>query len=158
METQKIDLLYQKIAEQINEIIPSEWERVILYAEILDDSSEVFFYFNTPHSEDFIYSHNIPEHFHVSEEIYEGLLFDLHDLFEELRDEFKENNQDIWTNLTLNLAISGEFSIDYNYEDVIQSPYTISQRQTIWTYKNVGIYPKSKPLKSFLEQYLNSQN
>ncbi|KUP43632.1 antitoxin YezG family protein [Bacillus velezensis] len=158
METEKMGELYQQIAEGINEIIPSEWEKVILYAEILDDSSEVFFYFNPPQSEDFIYSHNIPEHFHVSEEIYEELLFDLHDLFEELRDEFKENNQDIWTNLTLNLGISGEFSIDYNYEDVIQSPYTISQRQTIWTYKNVGIYPKSKPLKSFLEQYLNSQN
>ncbi|QHK03284.1 putative antitoxin YezG [Bacillus velezensis] len=86
-----MDLLCQKIVEQINEMIPAEWERVILYAEILDDSSEVFFYFNTPHSEDFIYSHNIPEHYHVSEEIYEELLFDLQDLFEELRDEFKEN-------------------------------------------------------------------
>lgn len=41
METQKMDLLCQKIVEQINEMIPAEWERVILYAEILDDSSEV---------------------------------------------------------------------------------------------------------------------
>lgn len=40
--------LYQKIAEQINEIIPSEWEKVALYAEILDDSSEVYFFFSTP--------------------------------------------------------------------------------------------------------------
>lgn len=158
MKTEKMGEIYQQIADGINEIIPSEWERVILYAEILDDSSEVFFYFNTPQNEDFIYSHNIPEHYHVSEEIYEELLFELHDLFEELRDEFKENNQDVWTNLTLNLEISGEFSIDYNYEDVIQSPYTLSQRQTIWTYKNAGNYPKSKSLKSFLEQYLNSQN
>lgn len=70
MKTEKMGEIYQQIAEGINEIIPSEWERVILYAEILDDSSEVFFYFNTPHSEDFIYSLNIPDHYHVSEEIY----------------------------------------------------------------------------------------
>lgn len=43
METEKMGELYQQIAEGINEIIPSEWEKVILYAEILDDSSEVFF-------------------------------------------------------------------------------------------------------------------
>lgn len=45
--------LYQKIAEQINEIIPSEWEKVALYAEILDDSSEVYFFFTN------IYIHTI---------------------------------------------------------------------------------------------------
>ncbi|XLG13299.1 putative antitoxin YezG [Bacillus velezensis] len=89
--------LYQQIAEGINEIIPSEWEKVILYAEILDDSSEVFFYFNPPQSEDYIYSHNIPEHFHVSEDIYDELLLQLHDSFEELRDEFKENMDELDT-------------------------------------------------------------
>lgn len=33
METQKMGELYQKIAEQINKIIQSEWEKVALYAE-----------------------------------------------------------------------------------------------------------------------------
>lgn len=35
--------LNQQIAEQLNEMIPSEWTKIILYAEILDDSSEVYF-------------------------------------------------------------------------------------------------------------------
>ncbi|MEC0714459.1 DUF600 family protein, partial [Bacillus haynesii] len=36
METEKMEQLYQEIAEGINEIIPTEWEKVYLYAEILD--------------------------------------------------------------------------------------------------------------------------
>ncbi|WP_281515174.1 TIGR01741 family protein, partial [Bacillus licheniformis] len=100
METEKMEKLYQEIAEGINEIIPTEWEKVYLYAEILDDSSEVFFYFNVPQNKDYIYSHNIPEHFNVSEDIYDELLFELHDLFEDLQNEFKQNNSEVWTNLT----------------------------------------------------------
>lgn len=64
-------IIYQKIAEQINEIIPSEWEKVALYAEILDDSSEVYFFFTTPQNQEYIYSHDIPEHFNVDEDIYD---------------------------------------------------------------------------------------
>ncbi|MCY8112563.1 antitoxin YezG family protein [Bacillus spizizenii] len=158
MKTEKMGEIYQQIAEGINEIIPSEWEKVILYAEILDDSSEVFFYFNPPQSEDYIYSHNIPEHFHVSEDVYDELLLQLHDSFEELRDEFKENNQDVWTNLTLQLEINGKLSIEYDYEDVLQSQYTISQRKTIWVYEHLGTYPKRESVRTFLEQYIQSKS
>ncbi|MGW6105418.1 immunity protein YezG family protein, partial [Bacillus subtilis] len=45
METTKMEQLYQKIAEKINDMIPSEWMRVTLYAEILDDPREVYFFF-----------------------------------------------------------------------------------------------------------------
>ncbi|MFK8370103.1 immunity protein YezG family protein, partial [Bacillus velezensis] len=44
METKKMEVLYQKIAEQINDMIPSEWSKVVLYAEILDGSREVYFF------------------------------------------------------------------------------------------------------------------
>ncbi|MEC1551570.1 antitoxin YezG family protein [Bacillus haynesii] len=158
METEKMEKLYQEIAEGINEIIPTEWEKVYLYAEILDDSSEVFFYFNVPQNKDYIYSHNIPEHFNVSEDIYDELLFELHDLFEDLQNEFKQNNPEVWTNLTLTLERNGKFSINYNYDDVIKSDLNGSQRQIIWEYKNLGITPNDEDNIRFLEEYLNSNN
>ncbi len=65
-----MEQLYQKIAEKINDMIPSDWMRVTLYAEILDDSREVYFFFNTQEDEEYIYSHDIPEHFQVSNRIY----------------------------------------------------------------------------------------
>ncbi|MFC9277423.1 TIGR01741 family protein, partial [Bacillus spizizenii] len=89
MDTPKMGDLYQRIANQINEMIPSEWENVYLYAEILDDSSEVYFYFNIPGKNEFLYSHNIPEHFNVSEDIYDDLLIELQESFEELREEYE---------------------------------------------------------------------
>ncbi|MFT0803485.1 antitoxin YezG family protein [Bacillus swezeyi] len=158
METEKMEKLYQQLAEGINEIIPTEWEKVYLYAEILDDSTEVFFYFNMPQNEEYIYSHNIPEHFNVSEDIYDELLFELHDLFEDLQKEFKENNSGVWTNLTLIFESSGRFSIDYNYDNVIESGLNGSQRQIVWEYKNLGIFPNDEDNKRFLENYLDSHN
>lgn len=157
METTKMEQLYQKIAEKINDMIPSEWMRVTLYAEILDDSREVYFFFNTHEDEEYIYSHDIPEHFQVSNRIYKNMLLDLQDLFDELRDEFKKQSSDIWTNLTLNLDRNGEFSIDYDYEDVLASKYTDTERQVIWEYKHLGITPISESSRKFLEQYLNEQ-
>lgn len=82
--------LNQQIAEHLNDMIPSDWTKIILYAEILDDSSEVYFFFNnTPQSEEYIYSHDIPKQFDVSKKIYVSLLIELQELFEELREEFK---------------------------------------------------------------------
>lgn len=76
-------------------MIVAEWNKVVLYSEILDDSREVYFFFNTKNSEEFIYSHDIPAHYQVSEQIYDDLLIELQDLFDELRDEWKANNSDV---------------------------------------------------------------
>lgn len=76
-------------------MIVAEWNKVVLYSEILDDSREVYFFFNTKNSEEFIYSQDISEHYQVSEQIYDDLLIKHQDLFDELRDEWKANNSDV---------------------------------------------------------------
>lgn len=134
-------------------MIPSEWTKIVLYAEILDDSSEVYFFFNTLQSEENIYSHDIPKQFDVSKKIYVSLLIELQELFEELREEFKANNQDIWTNLTLKLENTGKSSIDYDYTDVIASDLNGTQRQVIWEYQNLGILPEDESDKEFVINY-----
>ncbi|BET16686.1 TIGR01741 family protein [Bacillus velezensis] len=155
METQKMGELYQKIAEHLNEMIPSQWEKIVLYAEILDDSADIYFYFTTPNNSDYLFSHYIPEQFNVSEEIYDQLLIELQELFEELKEEFKLDNQDIWTNLTLILENTGKFSIDYNYDDVLSSQLDDLQRRDVWKYQNLGILPKDEDDRKFIEEYLN---
>ncbi|WP_276736570.1 immunity protein YezG family protein [Bacillus sp. (in: firmicutes)] len=153
METVKIGELYQKIAEYLNEMIPSQWEKIVLYAEILDDSADIYFYFTTPNNSDYLYSHYIPEQFNVCEEIYDQLLIELQELFEELKEEFKLGNQDIWTNLTLKLENTGKFSIDYNYDDVLSSELDDLQRRDVWKYQNLGILPKDEDDKEFVINY-----
>ncbi|MCM8509631.1 MULTISPECIES: immunity protein YezG family protein [Bacillus] len=155
MNNEKMGELYQKIAEHLNEMIPSQWEQIALYAEILDDSADIYFYFTTPNNSDYLFSHNIPEHFDVSEEIYDQLLIELQELFEELKEEFKLGNQDIWTNLTLKLENTGKFSIDYNDDDVLSSELDDLQRRDVWKYQNLGILPADEEDRKFIEEYLN---
>ncbi|MGG0000578.1 immunity protein YezG family protein [Bacillus velezensis] len=155
MNNEKMGELFQKIAEHLNEMIPFQWEKIVLYAEILDDSADIYFYFTTPNNSDYLFSHYIPEHFDVSEEIYDQLLIELQELFEELKEEFKLGNQDIWTNLTLKLENTGKFSIDYNDDDVLLSELDDLQRRDVWKYQNLGILPKDEDDRKFIEEYLN---
>ncbi|WP_072177342.1 immunity protein YezG family protein [Bacillus amyloliquefaciens] len=153
MNNEKMGELYQKIAEHLNEMIPSQWEKIVLYAEILDDSADIYFYFTTPNNSDYLFSHYIPEHFDVSEEIYDQLLIELQELFEELIEEFKLGNQDIWTNLTLKLENTGKFSIDYNDDNVLSSELDDLQRRDVWKYQNLGILPEDENDKEFVINY-----
>lgn len=125
------------------------------YIAILDDSADIYFYFTTPNNSNYLFSHYIPKYFDVSEEIYDQLLIELQELFEELKEEFKLGNQDIWTNLTLKLENTGKFSIDYNYDDVLLSELDDLQRRDVWKYQNLGILPADEEDRKFIEEYLN---
>lgn len=154
-----MDQLYPQIAEHVLDMIPEDkWHEIYLYAEILGDSSNVYFYFNTSENGDFIYSHDIPERYGVSEKIYDDLLLGLQSKFEELRKIFIDNDQEAWTNLTSVLKYPGKLNIQYNYEDIIASKVTSTQRQMIFEYQHLGLLPISERNRQFLEKYLNNQD
>ncbi|MEC1136112.1 TIGR01741 family protein [Bacillus velezensis] len=127
------------MSHKLNDIIPCEWTKIYLYAEVLNDSTMVLFHFKTPENNQIIYSQDIPSHYNVSKDIFKTLL---RELFEELRTEHRNNNDDVWTNLTLTLDRSGEFQLD-GYE-----------RIAIWEYKNLGILPEDEDDKEFVISYL----
>ncbi|MCC2529342.1 TIGR01741 family protein [Bacillus halotolerans] len=146
--------LYQLISQKLNDIIPCEWTKIYLYAEVLDDSTMVLFHFRTPEHNQIIYSQDIPSHYNVSKDIFKTLLRELRELFEELRTEHRNNNDDVWTNLTLTLDRSGEFQLDYNYDDILASELDGYERIAIWEYKNLGILPEDEDDKEFVISYL----
>lgn len=74
--------LYNCICESIHQMIPSDWDRVVLNAEILENSREVYFFLNAKQNQDYIYSHDIPRRYGI-----------LQDLFKELRDQFKKTSR-----------------------------------------------------------------
>ncbi|WP_288144066.1 TIGR01741 family protein [Bacillus subtilis] len=154
METKKMQDLYQLISQKLNDIIPCEWTKIYLYAEVLDDSTMVLFHFRTPGNNQIIYSQDIPSHYNVSKDIFKTLLRKLRELFEELRTEHRNNNDDVWTNLTLTLDSSGKFQLDYNYDDILASEFDGYERIAIWEYKNLGILPEDEDDKEFVISYL----
>ncbi|MBO3792273.1 TIGR01741 family protein [Bacillus amyloliquefaciens] len=146
--------LYQLISQKLNDIIPCEWTKIYLYAEVLDDSTMVLFHFRTPENSQIIYSQDILSHYNVSKDIFKTLLRELRELFEKLRTEHRNNNNDVWTNLTLTLESSGEFQLDYNYDDILTSELDGYERIAIWEYKNLGILPEDEDDKEFVISYL----
>ena len=94
---EKLNKMYQEIANKINEMIPAEWEQVYTKAYIDDEGGEVLFYYTKPGDNDLHYYTNIPRDYNVSEKIFSDLWGDLFGLFDILRESFKGDNQEPWT-------------------------------------------------------------
>lgn len=155
---QQMNQIYPLIAEHIIGMIPDgKWDEIYLYAEITEGSREVYFYFNTSDNDEFIYSHDIPDKYSVSERTYDNLLLDLQNKFNDLRQIFIDNDQEPWTNLTFTLKYPGKMKIQYDYEDVINSPISSTQRQMIFEYQWLGLLPRSEREKQFVVDYVQSQ-
>ena len=146
--------LYQKIGNKLVGIIPDEWDKIYLYAEILPGSSIIYFYFESATKKELIYSHNIPEIYGVDERIYDRLHGEIREYFVELNKESRSTLDQPWTNLTMHLEQSGKFNIDYSYDEVVYNP---SQQRTIWKYEVLGLHPTDEFHQSYLDEYLQQK-
>lgn len=158
METQVMEELYEKIANKANEMIPEEWEKLSMYAEVSEGASEVYFYYYPKRKNTPIYSLDIVDIFEISEDEFDEMSMELNDYFEELREEFKRNKQEPWTSLTLMLESNGKFNIDYDYTDLSESDSY--EQHIIWRYKYLGMQPspdRKRDVK-IIQDYLKKTN
>ena len=68
---------YSQIAKKLDEIIPSEWDKIVMYAEEIGDVSSVSFYYYTNNYTKLHHSGNIPNEYSVDEEIFDSLTDEL---------------------------------------------------------------------------------
>ncbi|MFK9118187.1 immunity protein YezG family protein [Peribacillus castrilensis] len=94
-----------------------------------------------------IYSHDIPELHSISRIEYRDTWRRLIKVLKELSDEFKDNNQEQWTNLTFTLESTGKFKVDYDYEDL--SDADDHERRVIWEYTRLGLLPELNMIRVF---------
>ncbi|MEW6977556.1 TIGR01741 family protein [Bacillus sp. A015] len=154
---ESLDRYYKEIAESINEIIPCDWDKVWMYAEILDDSAGITFYFTEPNSEELIFGHDISKKYEVSKSIYNSLLFELSEIFEELKKEYTKNGLGAWTTATIELEKSGKFSIDYGYEDILNIGLYGIQRIEVWEYETFGLLPENEKNKEIVLNHIKNK-
>ncbi|MFM9276547.1 immunity protein YezG family protein [Paenibacillus jiagnxiensis] len=152
MNEQKLENIYQNIAETIIETIQEDWVKVILYGEVVEGAQKAFFFYYSKLDDQLIYCRDIPEMFEFSLESYKQLMDNLITYLKELKNEFINNGQEAWTNLTMSFTDTGEFNIDYNYEDLTDADD--HERDIIWEYKHLGIVPEDEDDNEFLEEYL----
>ncbi|WP_458121846.1 antitoxin YezG family protein [Paenibacillus sp. Z6-24] len=154
-----VENIYQKLASAINDIIPTDWEKVYFYGEVLEDSSGVYFYFNTVEDpQTYIYVHEIPELYNIDEEEADDEVVALHAICKELKEAFRENKQELWTNFTMTLDNTGHFKVDYDYTDLLNIEIPDYKRKAIWKYDYLGMTPTHPGILAFLNKYLEKRN
>lgn len=162
--TKKIKEIYEDIQRRIFYMIPEKWEKIYLYASVIDKvdkkpTGELFFYYipkgilkKKP-----VNVYEIPQKFNLDENEYIELVRILYKKVIILREEFKkiEQEEKTWSNLTI--SIEGiKFKVEYDYENLNKSNFTSKERHIIWRYKNLGIKETqlNKEDKEILQRYL----
>ena len=156
MNTERMEELYQSIGQQLNTIIPEDWDKVLLYSEVTEWSNRTYFYYYALNKNNPVYSLDIEHIYNVDEDEDDEQLQQLYHYFRELWSEFKSQNQEPWTNLTLELSSNGKLNIDYSYNS-LQNVDNYEQ-QVFWEYEKLGIKPnenRKRDLK-IIEEYLKN--
>lgn len=160
MKTEKLENIYRKVAIQLNNTIPESWEKVMVYSEVSEYSDSTVFFYYPKNKNEPIYSLNIEDMEGIDEDEIDHQLNNLDSIFRELWEEFKENKQRPWTNLTFEFHSTGKFDIEFDYTILEEeNTYNHYERLIIWKYKNLGIFPNEERESDvkLIREYINTQ-
>lgn len=146
---------YSEIAERLDEIIPVDWDKIVMYAEEIGDVSSVSFYYYINNNTKVHYSGDIPDEYNVSEDIFDSLIDELMKTNKCLWNEFKNAEESTWSSLTFYLDSNWKFKAKFGYERNAEIGHL--EREIRWAYDELGIIPENEYEKKLLEEYLNEQ-
>ncbi|MCG2075609.1 TIGR01741 family protein [Staphylococcus epidermidis] len=157
---EKLNEMYQEIASKINEMIPTEWEKVYTIAYIGEEGGQVVFFYTKHESNELNYYTNIPKDYNVSREIFRDLWSNLYDEFKKLKELFRESNQEPWTSCEFDFNNEGKLNVAFDYIDWKNSDFGQISREYYYEYKKFGIIPEldyaKKEIKD-IEQFIKEQ-
>ncbi len=156
MQTSGMKHLYQQIADTIVEMIPEEWSRVLLYAQVNEESAIVYFYYFPKGKDAPEYSLDIARKWDVPAAEYNALEKKLYDLFIVHWREASKQGLPAWTNLTLRLDRSGSIEMDYDASD--KENNDAYEDLVIWKYRNLNMKPDSSNQRDsdIIRKYIKS--
>lgn len=151
--------LYSDIQTKLFYMIPEKWDKIYLYASVMEqlnklETGEMFFYYYPKGilKKEPINVYEIPNKFNIDEDSYNLLVEKLYDTIKELRQEFDDAGEKLWSNITISVENS-KFQIEYRYEDLLNSKYNSYDRHIIWQYKYLG-FPIERMLKKDREMIM----
>ena len=133
MDTSKCELLYSEIANKLNQIIPTEWSKILFYVEVEPGVVNHYYCFYEANSGNLIQFSDIADMYGINESELKSEELKLTSFAEALNNEFANNNQKRWTSMTFILERNGEFHIDYGYENLNNT--SIVHRRKQWKKK-----------------------
>lgn len=165
LTTYDIRTAYNQIQKHLFYMIPEKWDRVYLYASVIEhfnnvQTGEMFFYYypKSIFKRNPINVYEIPNKFNIDEQEYLKLAENLYEDIKKLRIQQIEIGEKPWTNITISIQ-NLKFNVEYDYEDLVNSNYTNYDRHLIWRYKylDVPISSYSRKDRKMLEKYLDEE-
>lgn len=156
---------YEKIQKQLFYMIPEKWDRVYLYASVLDhynnvQTGEMFFYYypKSVIKRNPINVYEVPNKFNLDEKAYLKLAEQLYEEIKKIRTTLIKDGENPWSNLTISIE-NFKFKVEYNYDDLMNSKYTSYDRHLIWRYKylDVPLNSFSRKDRKMVEEYLRKE-
>ena len=155
MNEEKLSAHYSKIAEKLDETIPVDWDRVIMFAEEFGDVSSASFYFYVKNNSKPFFSSSIPEDFNVSKDVYDDLWDELISINKDLWLDFKNEGTQPWDIMIFYLDNDWKIKIEFEYD--INREIDTYERLIILAYTKLGIVPEDDFEKELLQEYLDKQ-
>lgn len=164
LSTSKLRAIYSKIQTQLYYMIPEKWEKICLYASVIEQvnnlqTGEMFFYYYPTGllKKEPVNVYEIPSKFNIDENAYMELVDKLYKTIYELREAFKDTEEKMWTNLTI-VVENFKFNVEYAYEDLIGSKYDSYDRHIIWKckYLDFPLERLKKKDRKMVEEYFEN--
>ncbi|WP_077309995.1 immunity protein YezG family protein [Terribacillus halophilus] len=134
----ELNELYKEIAQQVNDMIPTEWDNFYFNGEVKEGEGGVFFFFTPKGEEQHIFSHYIPKLYSVDKRTYNKELHKLFQLTVELQKKFIDNDQDPWFSVTLILNDAGKLNVHFDYTNWHESEFGPTDRIKYFEYKYIS--------------------
>ncbi|HBC4258977.1 TPA: TIGR01741 family protein [Staphylococcus aureus] len=141
---EKLSQKYNEIANEINGMIPVEWEKVYVIAYVDDGGGQVIFYYTKPGNDELYYYSSIVEDYNVLEEVFDDLWMELYRSFKKLRNIFKEESLEPWTSCEFDFTKDGKLNVSFDYIDWANSEFGQMGREHYYMYKKFGIWPEKE--------------
>lgn len=150
---------YEKIQNCLFDLIPEKWDEIYLYASVVEregsvQSGEMYFYY-IPKSilkKKPVNVYEVPKKFNINEIEYLKIVDDLYNTIKDLKQDFVDTEQELWTNLTISIAHC-RFKIEFFYNPISQEEYASYVRHVIWRYKYLHLDATLKEERKILEKY-----
>lgn len=161
--TPRMKKIYTEIQKQLFYMIPEKWDRVYLYASVIEginhlETGEMFFYYFPKGilKKEPVNVYEVPNKYNIDEKEYFKQADELYGWLKELRKEIKQDYGKIWTNLTISIE-NFKFIVEFHYEDLAKCEYNSYERHILWRYHylGTGINTYNKKEKSLIFEYLN---
>ncbi len=159
-------ILYADIQKKLFYIIPEKWEKIYLYASVIDlpkqkPVGEMYFYYLPKGiiKKKFVNGYEIPNIFNIDEEQYSKLISNVYNSIKLLRERFINTKRKIWSSINITIEDS-KFKIEFDYEDLKKSPFDSYERHLIWRYNHLqeGIEHLGRKDKKIIQSYLEYQS